>query len=116
MQATDFNLIVSLESAADLDRIIEQLRPMGREGTDVLIDALMKREQLRSRFGIPEAPSHEAIRNSLVEALDLATRYFGEGSRQQLKVASRHAWLLPRSRSILVAMGTRGARIARTRS
>ena len=94
VQATDFNLIVSLESAADLDRIIEQLRPMGREGTDVLIDALMKREQLRSRFGIPEAPSHEAIRNSLVEALDLATRYFGEGSRQQLKVASRHAWLI----------------------
>jgi eukaryotic-like serine/threonine-protein kinase len=94
VQAADFNLIVSLESAADLDRIIEQLRPMGREGADLLIDALMKKEQLRSRFGIPEAPSDEAVRNSLVEALDLATRHFGEGSRQQLKVASRHAALI----------------------
>ena len=44
VQATDFNLIVSLESAADLDRIIEQLRPMEGEGADLLIDALMKRE------------------------------------------------------------------------
>ena len=94
VRAADFNLITSLESVADLTPIIERLRPMGREGADLLIDAFMIREQLASRFAIPAAKTRAEGRNQLVEAYDVATRHFGEGSRQQLKVASRHSWLI----------------------
>ncbi len=67
---------------------------MGREGADLLIDAFLIREQLANRFHIPALPTRAEIRNHLIEAYEVATRHFGEGSRQQLKVASRHAWLI----------------------
>jgi len=94
VRAADFNLIASLDSVAEVSLIIEQLRPMGREGADLIIDAFLIREQLASRFYIPAMPTRAEIRNHLVEAYEVATRHFGEGSRQQLKVASRHAWLI----------------------
>ena len=94
VRAADFNLITSLDSVADLSKIIERLRPMGREGADLLIDAFLIREQLANRFHIPALPTRAEIRNHLIEAYEVATRHFGEGSRQQLKVASRHAWLI----------------------
>ena len=46
VRAADFNLITSLDSVADVSQIIERLRPMGRDGADLLIDAFLIREQL----------------------------------------------------------------------
>lgn len=86
VRSADTNLIVSNETSQDLDRAIEILRSKGRAGSELLIDALLNRHELEYWYGVPEFASPERRLQILHEAFALATRHFGNGSRQQLKL------------------------------
>ena len=95
--AADFNLIVSVETAKDLTQTIDILRTTGADGAATLLDALMIQNMLGRRFHIPERMSPELIEASLQEMHELATRYFGAGSRERLKIVDTMAGLLSAS-------------------
>jgi tetratricopeptide (TPR) repeat protein/tRNA A-37 threonylcarbamoyl transferase component Bud32 len=88
VRASDPDLIVSTEVAAQLDRTIEILRAR-RAGSaaaaDLLIDALLIRHELESQFGVPAYVATERRLDTLKEANAVALAAFGEGSRQQLR-------------------------------
>jgi serine/threonine protein kinase len=86
VRSADNNLIVSNETSQDLDRAIEILRSKGPAGSELLIDALLNRHELEYWYGVPEFASPERRLQILHEAFALATRHFGNGSRQQLKL------------------------------
>ena len=92
--AADFNVIVSVETAKDLAQTIDILRSTGADGAATLLDALMIQNMLGRRFHIPERMSPELIEASLQEMHELATRYFGAGSRERLKIVEMMAGLL----------------------
>jgi serine/threonine-protein kinase len=92
--AADFNVIVSLETANDLAQAIDILRTKGADGAGTLIDALLIQNMLGRRFHIPEKMSRERMKASLQEMHELATRYFGAGSRERLKIVELMAFLL----------------------
>jgi serine/threonine-protein kinase len=91
VRAADPELFVSAAAAQRLDRAIELLRKKGREGADLLIDALLMRTELRNYFGVPEFASPAQRMDDLNEALAVTLSEFGEGSRQHLKVALSYA-------------------------
>ena len=92
--ASDFNLIVSVKTANDLAQAIDILRTKGADGAGILIDALLIQNMLGRRFHIPERMSLELMKASLQEMHELATRYFGAGSRERLKVVELMAFLM----------------------
>ena len=92
--AADFNLIVSIEKANDLAQAIDILRTKGADGAGILIDALLIQNMLGRRFHVPERMSLERMEASLQETHELATRYFGAGSRERLKTVETMAFLL----------------------
>ncbi len=51
-----------------------------------MIDALLIQNMLGRRFHIPERMSLELMQASVQEMHELATRYFGAGSRERLKI------------------------------
>jgi len=91
VRAADDNLIVSSAASASLDGAIEILRTKGAAGADLLIDALLIRNDLSNFFGVPEFTPPAKRFDILDEALETARRYFGDGSRQQLKVVLPYA-------------------------
>ena len=92
--AADFNVIVSLETANDLAQAIDILRTKGADSAGILIDALIIQNTLGGRFHIPQNASTELWEARLQEMYELATRYFGGGSRERLKVADLMAFAL----------------------
>ena len=86
VRAADVYLIVSSEASQDLDRAIEILRSKAAAGSELLVDALVNRDRLENWYGVPAFPAPERRLQILNEAFELATRHFGNGSRQQLKV------------------------------
>ena len=93
VRAADVHLIVSSEASQDLDRAIEILRSKGAAGSELLVDALVNRDRLEDWYGVPAFPAPERRLQILNEAFELATRHFGDGSRQQLKVVPQLAGL-----------------------
>ncbi len=93
VRAADVHLIVSSEASQDLDRAIEILRSKGTAGSELLVDALVNRDRLEASYGVPAFPAPERRLQILNEAFELATRHFGDGSRQQLKVVPQLAGL-----------------------
>ena len=91
VRAADYNLIVSTAASDSLDGAIEILRGKGALGADLLIDALLIRDELSNFFGVPSFTLPAQRFDTLNEALGTASRYFGEGSRQQLKVVLPYA-------------------------
>ncbi len=91
VRAADDNLIVSSAASASLDGAIKILRTKGAAGADLLIDALLIRTDLSNYFGVPEFTPPARLFDTLNEALETARRYFGDGSRQQLKVVLPYA-------------------------
>lgn len=92
VQAADFNLVVSMAAAHDLDVAIGLLRTKGAEGAGTLIDALIIKRALGGRFHVPKQlslPQMDALHD---EAYQLATRHFGAGSRERLKVVDLMAF------------------------
>ena len=92
--AADFNLIVSVEKANDLAQAIDILRTKGADGAGILIDALLIQNMLGRRFHIPERMSLELMKASVQEMHELATRHFGAGSRERLKIVDLMAFLM----------------------
>ncbi len=93
VRAADYNLIVSSAASQSLDGAIEILRTKGAVGADLLIDALLVRHQLGEYFGVPDFTPPEHRFDTLDEALQTTRRYFGDGSRQHLKVVLPYAQL-----------------------
>ncbi len=93
VRAADYNLIVSSAASQNLDGAIEILRTKGAVGADLLIDALLARHELGEYFGVPAFTPPEHRFDTLDEALQTARRYFGDGSRQHLKVVLPYAQL-----------------------
>ena len=91
VRAADYNLIVSTAASDSLDGAIEILRGKGALGADLLIDALLIRDELSNFFGVPSFTLPAQRFDTLNEALGTASRYFGDGSRQQLKVVLPYA-------------------------
>jgi tetratricopeptide (TPR) repeat protein/tRNA A-37 threonylcarbamoyl transferase component Bud32 len=91
VRAADFNLIVSTAASDSLDGAIEILRSKGAAGADLLIDALLIRNELSNFFGVPAFTLPAQRFDVLNEALETARRHFGDGSRQQLKVVLPYA-------------------------
>ena len=95
--AADFNVIVSVETTKDLTQTIDILRTTGADGAATLLDALMIQNMLGRRFHIPERMSPALMEASLQEMHELATRHFGAGSRERLKIVETMAGLLSAS-------------------
>ncbi len=91
VRAADDNLIISSAASASLDGAIKILRTKGAAGADLLIDALLIRTDLSNYFGVPEFTPPARRFDTLNEAMETARRYFGDGSRQQLKVVLPYA-------------------------
>ena len=94
VRAADSRLLVSRESTVRLDSAIERLRAVGPAGADLLIDALLIRHELGHAYGVPEFTTAQAAFATLDEAMGLATRHFGVGSRQHLRVAASYSQAL----------------------
>jgi tetratricopeptide (TPR) repeat protein len=94
VRRADWRLIASADAADRLGRVIEVLRSKGAIGADLLIDALLIRHQLSKEFGVPTFPPSAHLFNAVGEALDVADRHFGVGSRQYLKAALPYAFLV----------------------
>ena len=94
VRAAHPNLIESMDALPRLDFAIQVLRPRERVGADLLIDALLTQHELANDFGIPEFPPLARRFDLLGEALDVAERNFGRGSRQYLKVLLPYAYLV----------------------
>jgi tetratricopeptide (TPR) repeat protein len=87
VRAADYHLIVSNEASDQLDRAIEVLRRKGAPGAELLLDALLARSLLDVILGVPSYVPHERRLEAIGEAVDVAIRHFGEGSRQHLRAA-----------------------------
>jgi hypothetical protein len=87
-------LLVSRNSAERLGAAIEHLRAAGPAGADLLIEALLIRHELTHDYGVPEFATAQAGFATLDEAMELATRHFGPGSRQHLRVVARYAQMV----------------------
>ncbi|HQR71418.1 MAG TPA: serine/threonine-protein kinase [Burkholderiaceae bacterium] len=96
VQAADPLLLVSIESARDLEAAIESLRTKGAAGAEVLMSALLTHAELQNRFGVPRRPTPESLRATLQEAQDVALRTFGAGSPQHLKAVEHFVRVGPR--------------------
>lgn len=94
VRAADSRLLVSRESAVRLESAIDRLRTVGSAGADLLIDALLIRYDLGHVYGVPEFTTAQAAFATLDDAMGLATRHFGVGSRQHLRVAASYAQAL----------------------
>jgi serine/threonine protein kinase len=94
VRAADSRLLVSRESTARLDSAVERLRTVGPAGADLLIDALLIRHELGHVYGVPEFTTAQAAFATLDEAMGLATRHFGVGSRQHLRVVAPYSQAL----------------------
>jgi tRNA A-37 threonylcarbamoyl transferase component Bud32 len=95
VRAADYQLIVSKESARQLDAAIELLRAAGPKGAELLVDALLIRHELGEYFGVPDYVLPPRRYDTVNEALLTATQHFGVGSRQHLRVVvpySRLVW------------------------
>ena len=93
VRAADYNLIVSSAASQSLDGAIEILRTKGAVGADLLVDALLVHHELGEYFGVPAFTPSEQRFDALDEALQTARRFFGDGSRQHLKVVLPYARL-----------------------
>ena len=91
VRAADSRLLVSRESTVRLDSAIERLRSVGPAGADLLIEALLIRHELGHEYGVPEFTTAQAGFATLDEAMGLAERHFGVGSRQHLRVVSPYS-------------------------
>lgn len=92
MHAADPRLIVRTSAAAELDEVIDRLRTRGSAGTELLIEALLMRSDLRNTYGVPSfAPAGRRM-DDLDDALALALRFFGKGSSAHLRVMLPYGW------------------------
>ena len=96
VRTADFNVTVSMKSAMELAGVIEILRSkadINPAAADLLVDALLFQRALSRRFGVPTNPPSDPVvsRRLEREPNEIATRYFGEGSRQQLKTMAQFA-------------------------
>ena len=91
IRAADHRLLVSRESVKLLDSAIDHLRTAGPGGADLLIEALLIRHELGHTYGVPEFTTAEAGFATLDEAMSVATRHFGTGSRQHLRVVAPYS-------------------------
>jgi tetratricopeptide (TPR) repeat protein/tRNA A-37 threonylcarbamoyl transferase component Bud32 len=117
VRAADFHLIVSTQAAAQLDRAIEALRPVAARDSaaaELLIDALVNRNELQFNYGVPAYLPPERRFDSIDEAHRLALRHFGAGSRQELRVMPHYEPLVavrkPEEASGLIASALEAAR------
>ena len=88
VRAADPDLIVSSDATEQLDRAIDVLRGKAKHdagAANLLVDALRFRSLLSNVFGVPAFPDAERRFDELNEALALAVRYSGEGSRAHLR-------------------------------
>ena len=97
VRAADDRLIVSTRAALELHDAIERLKALGAEGADLLIEALVIRTRLGVLFGVPEHTPVARHLDNVEEALALAKKYFGEGSRQHLRIVPTYASLVANS-------------------
>ena len=91
VRAADPDLIVSSDATAQLDRAIDVLRDKAKHdaaAADLMVDALRFRSLLSNVFGVPAFPDAERRFDELNEALGLAVRHPGEGSRAHLRAAN----------------------------
>ncbi|MGH6624823.1 MAG: hypothetical protein ACREBN_12655, partial [Burkholderiaceae bacterium] len=89
VRASDHNLIVSIAASEQLDQAIEILREKSlnsRAAAELLIDALLIRQELQLWYGVPAHLPVERRLDTANEVNAVAIRNFGEGSRQQLRV------------------------------
>jgi tetratricopeptide (TPR) repeat protein len=117
VRASDVHLIVSTEAAAQLDRTIDVLRPVAKRDSaaaELLIDALVNRNELQFYYGVPAYLPPERRFDSIDEAHALALQHFGAGSRQQLRVMPSYEPLVavrrPEEASGLIAAALEAAR------
>ena len=94
VRAADPRLLVSRESTVRLESAIDRLRAVGPAGADLLIEALLIRHDLGHVYGVPEFTTAQAAFVTLDEAMGLATRHFGVGSRQHLRVVAPYSQAL----------------------
>lgn len=104
VRSADDNLNVSMAASESLDGAIEILRSKGEAGADILVDALLIRHALASDFGVPEFPRWDRRMDALQEALALALRYFGAGSRQHLRVLVHYPSVAATSERVIDAL------------
>ena len=94
VRASDTRLIVSTAASEQLDRAIAILRNKSQRDTaaaELLLDALLNRNELQFNFGVPAHALPERRFDIIQEANELALRHFGEGSRQHLRVVPAYA-------------------------
>ncbi|MGZ9031204.1 MAG: protein kinase domain-containing protein, partial [Burkholderiaceae bacterium] len=93
----DPRLITETKSAHRLISTIGLLRAREAEAAELLIDALIIQHELSAGYGIPRytRPVHRF--DAIGEALDVASRQFGEGSNPYLKVMKPYAELVDQS-------------------
>jgi len=91
VRSADPRLLVARESAQRLDSAIDRLRTVGPAGAHLLIEALLIRHELGHVYGVPEFTTAQAGFATLDEAMGLATRHFGDGSRQHLRVVAPYS-------------------------
>ncbi len=94
VRAADDRLIVSRDSAQKLGVAIENLRAIGSDGSDVLIEALLIQHELAEYFGVSDFPPPTHRYDKVNEALVVATGTFGIGSHQHLRVIHSYARLI----------------------
>lgn len=85
VRAADIHLIIGYGASDELNRAIEVLQRKGREGAELLLDALLARHELSFYFGIPEFAPPERRYDAVNAAMEVALRHFGAGSRQHLR-------------------------------
>jgi tetratricopeptide (TPR) repeat protein len=96
VRTADFNVTVSMKSALELAGVIEILRSkadINPAAADLLVDSLLFQRALSWRFGVPSNPPSDPVEAKRYEREpnEIATRYSGEGSRQQLKALAPFA-------------------------
>jgi serine/threonine protein kinase len=94
VRAADPLMIASMQDADRLVRAIEFLRAMGSAGAELLIDALINLHLLSEEFGVPAFTTVANRFDALGEALDVATRHFGEGTNVYLRALLAYALLV----------------------
>ncbi len=94
VRVADPMLIASMQDAHRLVRAIEILRTKGSAGAELLIDALINRHVLSEEFGVPAFTTVANRFDALGEALDVATRQFGEGTNPYLRALLPYALLV----------------------
>jgi len=87
VRATDPHLIVSTAAAEQLAGVIDALRRRQPDSAALLVDALLNRHELAQRYGLPAYLPQVQRLALLQEADGIARHGFGDGSREQLRVA-----------------------------